>query len=60
VLASHIAVIEKLTEILKRALTDSSAVRLQTLPLRLWNWIPSAAADFTSACKYLYSKIVMC
>jgi len=40
----------------KYALANSSAVRFQTLSLRLGNSIPSAAAYFASAWKYLCLK----
>jgi len=45
---------------LQIALADSSAVRFQTLLLRLRSSIPSAVADFASACIYLCWKIVLC
>jgi len=35
------------------ALANSPAVRFRTLPLRLESSIPSAVANFASACKYL-------
>jgi len=38
----------------------SSRVRFWILPLRFEGSIPSAVADFSSACKYLCSKIVLC
>jgi len=37
-------------------IADSSALRFWTLPLRLRSSIPSAVADFASACIYLCLK----
>jgi len=46
--------------ITKFAHANSSAVRFWTLPIRLRNLIPSAAADFASACTYLYIQKLFC
>jgi len=43
-------------KISKLAFADSFAVRFRTLPLKLESSIPSAVADFASACTYLCSK----